>query len=272
MKNNWTGERLETYIFNEATIEHLHRYAIATEYGKGKVVLDIACGEGYGTNLLGKVALSVTGVDIDQPTIKRAKAKYKNPALTFLTGSIESIPCNDNSFDIAISFETLEHTSEHEKMMKEIKRVLKPGGLLIISTPDKKNYCDKPGYKNPFHLKELYQDEFRLLLQNNFIFIKLLSQASAYSSIAWQDAPASYNHYEGSYLGLSTYSPLQPVYYIAFASDADLPEISNSIFRLPYKISSLLEQKEQEIKKTITYSVGHAITLPLKLLRSLFSK
>ena len=151
---DWTGERLETFVFNETTIEHLHRYAIAMEFCSGKTVLDIACGEGYGSNLLSAKATHVTGMDADAITIEKATAKYKRDNLYFVQSKAEKIAAADTEFDIVVSLETLEHLSDHTAMMKEIKRVMKPGGLLIISTPDKKEYTDKRMYKNPFHIKE----------------------------------------------------------------------------------------------------------------------
>ncbi|MBL7749096.1 MAG: class I SAM-dependent methyltransferase, partial [Chitinophagaceae bacterium] len=160
---NWTGERLETFVFNESTIEHLHRYAIACGLAAGKTVLDIACGEGYGSYLLAAKAASVTGMDIDNTTIKKATQKYPKENLRFTQATAEKIPAADAQFDMVVSFETLEHLEDHDTMIKEIKRVLKPGGLLVISTPDKKNYSDKRNYKNPFHLKELYRNEFEAL-------------------------------------------------------------------------------------------------------------
>ena len=135
---DWTGERLETFVFNETTIEHLHRYAIAMEFCSGKTVLDIACGEGYGSNLLSAKATHVTGMDADAITIEKATAKYKRDNLYFVQSKAEKIAAADTEFDIVVSLETLEHLSDHTAMMKEIKRVMKPGGLLIISTPDKK--------------------------------------------------------------------------------------------------------------------------------------
>ena len=99
--NNWTGERLETNISNETMLEHLHRYAIAQELVKGKKVLDIACGEGYGVNLLAKQAGHATGVDNDEETIRKAKKKYKAGNITFKTGSALQIPAENNCFEIA---------------------------------------------------------------------------------------------------------------------------------------------------------------------------
>jgi 2-polyprenyl-3-methyl-5-hydroxy-6-metoxy-1,4-benzoquinol methylase len=95
MPQKWTGERLETFVINEAMIEHLHRYAIARDYVKDKIVLDIACGEGYGSNLLAENATAVTGIDIDghdQPCFK----KYIKDNLSFAEGKIEDIPAANN--------------------------------------------------------------------------------------------------------------------------------------------------------------------------------
>lgn len=78
---DWTGERLETFVFNETTIEHLHRYAIAMEFCSGKTVLDIACGEGYGSNLLSAKATHVTGMDADAITIEKLQPNTKGQSL-----------------------------------------------------------------------------------------------------------------------------------------------------------------------------------------------
>ena len=77
MGHNWTGERLETFVYSRDAIEHLHRYALAKKYVNNKVVLDIASGEGYGSNLLCANAKHVYGVDIEEKVIERAKKKYK---------------------------------------------------------------------------------------------------------------------------------------------------------------------------------------------------
>jgi ubiquinone/menaquinone biosynthesis C-methylase UbiE len=109
MKKKWSGERIETFVLNQTTVEHLHRYGIAMQFAAGKTVLDIACGEGYGSKLLSSKALRVTGVDIDFETIANAKQKYISPNLTFTQGSADKIPVEDASIDVVISFETIDY-------------------------------------------------------------------------------------------------------------------------------------------------------------------
>jgi GT2 family glycosyltransferase/2-polyprenyl-3-methyl-5-hydroxy-6-metoxy-1,4-benzoquinol methylase len=169
----FTGERfvpLNELMQDEIAFEHLHRYHAAKELVKGKVVLDIACGEGYGSDILSMNAERVIGVDIDADTIEHAKNKYIKNNLQFLTGSTDNIPVAENSVDIVVSYETIEHINEESqtKFLDEIKRVLKDDGILIISTPDKTNYTDRYAHKNEFHLKEFEKEEFVSFLSNYF--------------------------------------------------------------------------------------------------------
>src|SRR5437763_14770065 len=112
--SNWTGERLETYINNEIMVEHLHRYAVADELVKNKKVLDLACGEGYGSFLMATKAHSVTGIDNNSIVIKNASEKYKRTNLEFIEGQAEKLPFEDHSYDLVVSFETLEHLENHQ--------------------------------------------------------------------------------------------------------------------------------------------------------------
>lgn len=163
-----TGERYLPEFDGDWTLEHLHRYLLACELAADKIVLDIACGDGYGAAMLARHAAQVTGVDIDTPTVERARGKYVADNLRFLQGSATDIPLDDDSVDLVVSFETIEHLMEQDRMLYEIRRVLRPEGFLLISSPDKYEYSDVPGYHNEFHLKELYRQEFEALLQKHF--------------------------------------------------------------------------------------------------------
>jgi SAM-dependent methyltransferase len=268
----WTGERLETFIYNESTMEHLHRYAIAKEYIKDKTVLDIACGEGYGANLLAGDAKSVLGIDQDVATINSAKKKYIKSNLQFEEGLAESIPVADQSFEVVISFETLEHITEHEKMFREIKRVLKPGGILIISTPDKKNYSDIPGYKNPFHLKELYEDQFREIVSGFFTYAYFIHQNLLLASVALLPGECEVIQYKGDYSQITSQVGIEPLYLIAIASDKEIKKPASSLFAGSAILQTALEEKERSLKRTLSYRIGHFILYPVKLIRNVLKK
>ena len=271
--NNWTGERLEINISNETMLEHLHRYAIAQELVKGKKVLDIACGEGYGVNLLAKQAGHVTGVDNDGATIEKAKNKYKAGNITFKTGSALQMPAENNCFDIITCFETLEHLSEHDLLLNELKRVLVKGGILLISTPEKLNYSDIPGYKNPYHQKELYGQEFKDLLNRFFTHTCFFSQTSFIGSVLQNETlDGPHKFYTGDYNDIQKGFAVPVMYWIAIASDRELPSFSDSSFQHQKKLSQMLFEETEALKKTITYRTGNVLLSPLKFIRSLFKR
>jgi glycosyltransferase involved in cell wall biosynthesis/SAM-dependent methyltransferase len=226
---DWTGERLLPSHDNpgNTSIEHLHRYAIAREYVRGKHILDIACGEGYGARLLSQVAATVVGVDISADVVSHANKKYGNgSSVRFEVGSCEDIPLPDASVDVVVSFETLEHCADHDRLMAEFKRVLRPNGLLIISTPDKLIHSDIGKLSNPYHIKELYRDQFEALLQSFFTHVYPLEQKVVNTSIVVPSAGAditAFTHYCGSFDHVEKTAGIrQPLYTMAIATDADV--------------------------------------------------
>ena len=132
---------------------------------KDKIVVDAASGSGYGTSILAESAAYAYGLELDKEAINFAYKHYKAENLKYLQGSINNLPFSDNSIEVVVSFETIEHVSEKLQFdfLTEIKRVLKKDGVLIISTPDKLIYSDKPGYNNEYHVKEFYRDEYSIL-------------------------------------------------------------------------------------------------------------
>ena len=221
----FTGERYVPSVDGQIRYEHLHRYALCLEFVKGRSVLDLASGEGYGSVALAKVAHSVIGVDIDAASIEHANYQYRDcKNLKFLVGSCDSLPLPDESVEVVTSFETIEHHDKHEEMMLEIKRVLKPGGLLIISSPNRLVYSDEPKYSNPYHVKELYYNELVSLLGRHFkefnIFGQRLASAS-FVSLLESSSSKNYAAYTGEFDNLreEACSLQSPVYFVAICSD-----------------------------------------------------
>lgn len=267
-----TGERWLPHVHNVTGIEHLHRYAMACELAQQKTVLDIACGEGYGSRLLAQHAKDVTGVDIDQPSIEEATKKYAGDNIRFIQADVRKTALPDHTYDLVVSFETLEHIAEHETFLHEIKRLLKPGGRLIISTPDKKEYSDKPNYRNPFHIKELYRQEFEALIAGFFAHYQIFQQRSSHSSTIMSTNLDRYEQYSGDHTHLSKNSNDGWVYLIAIASDNELPALNNSIFNGQHVFQSALEEYSNDLKNTITYKVGHFILWPVKWFYKIIAK
>jgi len=194
----FTGERYVPGIFDETPMafEHWQRYIAARKFSKDKTVLDIACGEGYGADLLAQDAAAVYGVDISEESIRHASEKYVRENVTFRTGSVEAIEFPDDFFDLIVSFETIEHVDVEiqEKFMQEATRTLKNDGMLIISCPNRKVASEFAWehwqYKNEFHLKEYYIDEFKEFLSKYFESVNLLYQRNENCLILSGSEPA----------------------------------------------------------------------------------
>ena len=125
-------------------LEHMAHYIFASQFVKGKIVLDIASGTGYGAHYLArKGAKKVVGVDNSSQAIEYSHKLYSAENVEFMIGDARKIPSGINTFDVVVSFETIEHFNEQEAFIREVKRVLKKDGILIISTPN--SYVYPPG-------------------------------------------------------------------------------------------------------------------------------
>lgn len=185
MSLTFTGERFLPECAGEMVYEHWHRYLIARDYVQGKRVLDVASGEGYGSHMLAQSAANVTGVDLSADAVDHATAKYGQSNICYVAASCTRIPAPDASFDVIVSFETIEHMMEHEAFIQEVDRLLAPGGLFIISSPNRTEYSDRTGYKNEFHVKELDKPELKTLLDQRFPEQRWFGQRAAFHSMVW---------------------------------------------------------------------------------------
>jgi SAM-dependent methyltransferase len=219
----FTGERFIPGTQGEIWIEHWHRYHFASRWAAGKRVLDVACGAGYGTALLARTAASAAGADISAEAVDYAKSAYPGQAnLEFACAPCTQLPFADASFDVAISFETVEHITEQEAFLAELARVVKPGGLLLLSCPNKREYSDKRSFKNAFHVKELYRDELAKLVGAHFPEMAWYGQRPSFFSLI---APEGEGPSRGEVFEVEEAHPAEaarklaePLYFLVVAS------------------------------------------------------
>ncbi|MBL8524860.1 MAG: class I SAM-dependent methyltransferase [Betaproteobacteria bacterium] len=241
----FTGERFVPGAANakgEMWYEHWHRYHYVLPLIAGKRVVDVACGEGYGSALMSGTAAEITGVDISADAIAHARNAYADHGnLKFIEGSCLKLPFDAASIDVLVSFETIEHIHEQAEFLDEIKRVLKPDGVLILSSPNKAEYSDKRGYANEFHVRELYRAELEALLASRFPHSRWISQRNAFVSLIAEGG----DNAAGESLAVSQLAPdkkieaLPALYYLIFAGRDQAV-----IEALPKRVSAFTDAEE----------------------------
>jgi len=254
MSLSWTGERLVTELDSAyGTFEHLHRYALALELCKNKNVLDIASGEGYGTNLIGSVAEFVLGVDISFEAVEHAKEKYQRENIEFKVGNTSKIPLESNTVDVVVSFETIEHIKEQNLFLSEVKRVLKKDGILIISTPDKTIYSERDP-ANRFHIKELFTNEFKQLISTYFNQVELYQQRIFIGSVVSHEEIESgeYLFFDGDFYNIKAELNEhnffnKPFFNIIIASDIQFKNLNFPSISLFSAYKAYVQERERLI-------------------------
>jgi SAM-dependent methyltransferase len=224
----FTGERFLPGLPGEIAHEHLHRYAFARRFAQGRRVADVACGEGYGAALLAGVSAEVTGIDLDPATIAHASAAYGRPNLRFAAASATALPLSDASVDLVVSFETVEHVdaAAQAAMLREFARVLRPGGLLLISSPNRPEYSEARDYRNPFHVHELDRSELAVLLDAGFPARRWYRQRRYVGSALWsEDAAREHEAIVCNGTEVRPATPPEAMYFVVLAARdaADLP-------------------------------------------------
>src|SRR3984957_5374705 len=229
----FTGERMTTAVEGEIEFEHFHRYCLARDLCPGLDVLDVASGEGYGSSILANVARSVIGADGDPAAIAHARTTYRGENLRFVEGSALDLPLGEASVDVVVSFETLEHVREHARFMAEVKRVLRPDGKLIVSTPERTVYSARGEPVNKYHLLELTVAEFDSLLRVNFKHVAMLYQRATLGSLNVKtEGGGPWRSYERRSLDSIEASGgvARAPFLIAVASEEDVSYIPSSVY------------------------------------------
>ncbi|MBB6252923.1 glycosyltransferase [Nitrospirillum iridis] len=234
----FTGERYVSGLVGDIQHEHYHRYLFALSFCAGKDVLDVASGEGYGSSVLGQVARTVIGVDIDQQSVDFANLNYLTERVSYRQGDAAALPIGDQSVDVVVSFETLEHFTAQEAFLAEVSRVLRPDGVLVISSPNRDVYTDQHDHHNPFHFRELNRQELLDLLGSVFPQVALFEQRSLWGSVILAEegmAPTQVEGFEtrdGTLFRRTVGVPSTP-YFIAVAAQRAMPPLSHSVMHSP---------------------------------------
>lgn len=160
---------------------HLVRYRFALRYTEGKEVLDAACGVGYGSAYLAENASRVLGVDVAQDAVDYATRNYGSETASFEVMDVEKLSFADASFDVVCSFETIEHLDDPESFVRECRRVLRPNGVFLVSTPKVAMTDRSPA--NPYHRVEFSQADFETLLCGSFSSVEIFGQTRRQSRL-----------------------------------------------------------------------------------------
>jgi SAM-dependent methyltransferase len=258
----FTGERFTPECVREIWYEHWHRYAFARRLVQGKRVLDCACGEGYGSALLSDGAAEVVGVDIDDASVAHARERYgKRDNLSYARADATALDFPDASFDVVVCFETLEHVEKQAELIAGFARVLTDEGLLIVSSPDKHQYSEVAGFRNEFHVRELYRDELLDLLKPRFPVLRLYGQKLVFSSaiVALDAQPGAVEAWTADREARSIAPRLEvaPMYFIALCAKRALPERSAALSLFGDREESVYTHYDNEVRRNI--AAGHRI-------------
>ena len=190
--NEFTGERaVPGQVNDDLWAEHLSRYAFAARCAAEATVLDIGCGAGYGTAELARSALSAVGIDIAPQAVAYSRDHYAQPNLSFVAASATALPFAASAFDFVTAFEVIEHLADWRGLLAEARRVLRPEGVFLVSTPNKLYYTESRGVEgpNPFHTHEFEFAEFQAALAEFFPYVTVLLQNHLEAFAFYPDGP-----------------------------------------------------------------------------------
>ncbi len=269
---------VERIDFNERNMdlsqqEHLVRYLLAINYIKEKKVLDIACGTGYGAHILAPYCKEIVGLDNSDDAINLAKKRYIHKNLSFLKTDATSTNLNPSSFDVIISFETIEHIENQRAFLSEIMNLLKPDGLLLLSCPNIA-WSKKHNIKNEFHFREYTYHEVRNLLSPYFKFIDIAAQYQISGSLIINTKKKLLDKINFSFNKQLITNDI-PVCFIVLCSNSNqspvIPILSttkNEIYDLQayiIELKSIILKDESKIVSLLKSKLGRLLKKPKKL-------
>jgi SAM-dependent methyltransferase len=235
-------------------VEHLARYWWACSLASGRSVLDAGCGVGYGSAMLARAgATELVGVDVSTKAIEAASQRAPENT-SFVAGDIHALPFDDDRFDLAVCFEVIEHVDRQDEVIAELARILAPGGVVAISSPNRDVY--PPG--NPHHFHEYVPDELREALAAHFVHVELRRQHGWLASAVLTDDQAA----DGSLRARDDVQVTKSVgrepgsepYTIALASREPLPDVGGTVVLgglADLAVSAELERERERARQEV---------------------
>jgi SAM-dependent methyltransferase len=243
----FTGERVVPgKVDPDLLNEHLCRYHFARPLVEGRYALDVGCGTGYGAAVLARSARRVLALDLSAESVAFAKENYPAPNVDFLVSDCRQIPLRAETVDAAVCFEVIEHLTEQKALLEEIRRVLRPDGLLVISTPNRIYYTEERKETNPFHVREFDFGEFLAFLKGSFEHVAMAFQnhvASLYVGNPSQGRPLRSEMEQHSNVDLERSSH----YFVAVCSSSPGDQGCDPLVYLPSS-GNLLRDRDHHIK------------------------
>lgn len=241
----FTGERVIPGAVNDDLwAEHVARYAFAANYAHGGKTLDMGCGTGYGLAELASTSKAAIGIDVSTEAITHARGSYPAANISYLRASASALPFPNATFHLITAFEVIEHLEDWPALIKEARRVLRPDGFFLVSTPNRLYYTASRGIEgpNPFHVHEFSFAEFRDALLGSFPQVVVLQQnrteAFAFSTV---DQSGRFDIRAEPRAA----DPDQAHFFVAVCAIERQPEARNFLY-LP-SVSNLLREREQHI-------------------------
>ncbi|MEQ1883626.1 MAG: methyltransferase domain-containing protein [Bryobacteraceae bacterium] len=241
----FTGERVVPgQVNDDLWAEHISRYAFACRFASHRDVLDVGSGTGYGTAELAQSAHSVQGIDVSPDAISYAQSNYPLANIKFFEASATNVPIADSSFDLITAFEVIEHLEDSRALLKEASRLLRPGGIFLVSTPNKLYYTESRGDQgpNPYHTHEFTYAEFRTALAEYFpqtaVFLQNRMEAFAfYPHATYQPVAAEMAGSRGT--------PDEAHFFLGICSNTTMPPLESFIY-VP-RAANVLKEREHHI-------------------------
>lgn len=242
-----TGERFIPEAMGDSLIEAEHqvRYRFASAAAGGRRVLDAGCGVGWGSLLLHEGgAAAVTGVDISDEALADAAARA--PEVRFVRADLEALPFGDDAFDLVTCFEAIEHVADPHRALDELRRVLTPAGVLLVSSPNPHVY--RAG--NPFHVHEFEPSELLAEVGQRFAHAVVWAQHGHVGSVLRREGDGGEVVTDIGRPG-STETAL---YSLVVAGDGDLPALTGRAALVSSREIDHLEEAAEALA-----AQGHAV-------------